>query len=314
MALMLGFAFQLQMDAVEAFSFLLGMMAVTATTGDITSILFGIPGRRVHRLHHRGRSSHGQEGPGRTGAGGLAHELPHGRHHRRRRHRRGRPHRHAAGALPGDAGVLHAHRGRRHVRGRSERRQRRQGPGRGRPRLYLLAGGPGHADRHRALHFRLHLPVGRRRDRRRGHRAGAGHRGAVRDSRDRRPCHQGRQHRPGTRGPARRRARGRQGRVSPLVDRGPLQRHGHLHRHHPGHGRTRFPMGGLRPGHAVLGQAGPGGHRRHRGRRGARRGQQLDPWRRADPHHRLRHPRQRHHRHPAGGVSHPGSASPAPPC
>ena len=44
MALMLGFAFQLEMDAVEAFSFLLGMMAVTATTGDITSILFGIPG------------------------------------------------------------------------------------------------------------------------------------------------------------------------------------------------------------------------------------------------------------------------------
>jgi len=44
MALMLGFAFQLKMEAVEAFSFLLGMMAVTATTGDITSILFGIPG------------------------------------------------------------------------------------------------------------------------------------------------------------------------------------------------------------------------------------------------------------------------------
>ncbi len=44
MALMLGFAFQFKMSAVEAFSFLLGMMAVTATTGDITSILFGIPG------------------------------------------------------------------------------------------------------------------------------------------------------------------------------------------------------------------------------------------------------------------------------
>lgn len=44
MALMLGFAFQLKMDAVQAFSFLLGMMSVTATTGDITSILFGIPG------------------------------------------------------------------------------------------------------------------------------------------------------------------------------------------------------------------------------------------------------------------------------
>ena len=29
---------------MEAFSFLLGMTAVTATTGDITSILFGVPG------------------------------------------------------------------------------------------------------------------------------------------------------------------------------------------------------------------------------------------------------------------------------
>ena len=44
MALMLGFVFQFKMTAVEAFAFLLGMMAVVATTGDITSILFGIPG------------------------------------------------------------------------------------------------------------------------------------------------------------------------------------------------------------------------------------------------------------------------------
>jgi TctA family transporter len=42
MALMLPFIFK--MDAVEAFAFLLGMAAVTATTGDITSILFGVPG------------------------------------------------------------------------------------------------------------------------------------------------------------------------------------------------------------------------------------------------------------------------------
>jgi len=42
MALMLPFVFK--MDAVEAFAFLLGMAAVTATTGDITSILFGVPG------------------------------------------------------------------------------------------------------------------------------------------------------------------------------------------------------------------------------------------------------------------------------
>ncbi len=32
------------MNAVEAFAFLLGMTAVTATTGDITSVLFGVPG------------------------------------------------------------------------------------------------------------------------------------------------------------------------------------------------------------------------------------------------------------------------------
>ena len=42
MALMLPFVFK--MNAVEAFAFLLGMTAVTATTGDITSVLFGVPG------------------------------------------------------------------------------------------------------------------------------------------------------------------------------------------------------------------------------------------------------------------------------
>src|SRR4029077_16526471 len=38
MALLLPFVFK--MSAVEAFAFLLGMTAVTATTGDITSVLF----------------------------------------------------------------------------------------------------------------------------------------------------------------------------------------------------------------------------------------------------------------------------------
>jgi TctA family transporter len=42
LALMLPFIFTMQ--PVEAFAFLLGMTAVTATTGDITSILFGVPG------------------------------------------------------------------------------------------------------------------------------------------------------------------------------------------------------------------------------------------------------------------------------
>jgi TctA family transporter len=35
------------MEAIETFAFLLGMSAVTATTGDITSILFGIPGEAI---------------------------------------------------------------------------------------------------------------------------------------------------------------------------------------------------------------------------------------------------------------------------
>lgn len=42
LALMLPFTFD--MEPVGAFAFLLGMLSVTATTGDITSILFGVPG------------------------------------------------------------------------------------------------------------------------------------------------------------------------------------------------------------------------------------------------------------------------------
>lgn len=42
LALMLPFIYK--MDAVSAFAFLLGSNAVTATTGDITSVLFGVPG------------------------------------------------------------------------------------------------------------------------------------------------------------------------------------------------------------------------------------------------------------------------------
>src|SRR3990167_8785230 len=42
LALMLPFIYK--MDPTTAFAFLLGANAVTATTGDITSILFGVPG------------------------------------------------------------------------------------------------------------------------------------------------------------------------------------------------------------------------------------------------------------------------------
>jgi TctA family transporter len=43
LALMLPFSYTIK-TPVEAFAFLLGMLAVTGTTGDLTSILFGIPG------------------------------------------------------------------------------------------------------------------------------------------------------------------------------------------------------------------------------------------------------------------------------
>src|SRR3972149_3137287 len=42
LALMLPFIYD--MSPIEAFAFLLGMHSVTATTGDITSVLFGVPG------------------------------------------------------------------------------------------------------------------------------------------------------------------------------------------------------------------------------------------------------------------------------
>lgn len=45
LAIMLPFTYS--MEPVAAFGFLLGMLAVTGTTGDITSILFGIPGESV---------------------------------------------------------------------------------------------------------------------------------------------------------------------------------------------------------------------------------------------------------------------------
>src|ERR671918_2357030 len=43
LALMLPFSYTIK-EPVEAFAFLLGMLAVTGTTGDITSVLFGVPG------------------------------------------------------------------------------------------------------------------------------------------------------------------------------------------------------------------------------------------------------------------------------
>jgi len=45
LALMLPFIYK--MDPTTAFAFLLGSNAVTATTGDITSVLFGVPGEGI---------------------------------------------------------------------------------------------------------------------------------------------------------------------------------------------------------------------------------------------------------------------------
>src|SRR5581483_10692750 len=45
LALMLPFTFH--MKPVEAFAFLLGMLSVSVMFGDITSILFGVPGERL---------------------------------------------------------------------------------------------------------------------------------------------------------------------------------------------------------------------------------------------------------------------------
>ena len=49
MALMLPFVFS--MTPVSAIAFLLGMYSVTATTGDITSVLFGVRARKLRRGH-----------------------------------------------------------------------------------------------------------------------------------------------------------------------------------------------------------------------------------------------------------------------
>lgn len=47
-ALVLMLPFIIKMKPVEAFAFLLWVTAVTATTGDITSVLFGVPIPRGH--------------------------------------------------------------------------------------------------------------------------------------------------------------------------------------------------------------------------------------------------------------------------
>ncbi|MGH7816904.1 MAG: tripartite tricarboxylate transporter permease [Candidatus Binatia bacterium] len=63
LALMLPFVFD--MNPMDAFAFLLGMLAVTSTTGDITSILFGVPGESISAaliLDGHPMAKHGEAG------------------------------------------------------------------------------------------------------------------------------------------------------------------------------------------------------------------------------------------------------------
>ena len=55
LALMLPFIYD--MDPIPAFAFLLGMHAVVATTGDITSVLFGIPGEATAVVVRTGKQT-----------------------------------------------------------------------------------------------------------------------------------------------------------------------------------------------------------------------------------------------------------------
>src|SRR5712664_2211356 len=78
LALMLPFIYTMQ--PVEAFAFLLGMHSVVATTGDITSILFGVPGESTtaaiildgHAMAKKGEAERGAErAPGAALASSL---------------------------------------------------------------------------------------------------------------------------------------------------------------------------------------------------------------------------------------------------
>ena len=123
LALMLPFVFT--MTPVEAFAFLLGMHSVAATTGDITSILFGVPGEGLsaatvvdgHPMAKRGEA-------GRALGAALMSSLA-GRSHRGRDPRGVRPDRPPARADVRVSGAVH-------------------GLGRG-PRLYHLAQRAGRA-------------------------------------------------------------------------------------------------------------------------------------------------------------------------
>ena len=81
LALMLPFIYK--MDPTTAFAFLLGSHAVTATTGDITSVLFGVPGEGITAATIVDGHAMAKKGEAGRALGGGAHELSRRGHLRR---------------------------------------------------------------------------------------------------------------------------------------------------------------------------------------------------------------------------------------
>ena len=156
---MLPFIFS--MTPVEAFSFLLGMTAVTATTGDITSILFGVPGEPItasilvdgHPMAKKGEAGRALGAAlmsSFVGAifGALCLAICY-------------PGREAAGPVRRLAPVLHARHARHRVPGFADRRIRDEGARRGMPRAAVCPGGARPDFRHRTIYLRDALSLGR---------------------------------------------------------------------------------------------------------------------------------------------------------
>ena len=159
LALMLPFSYSIK-EPISAFAFLLGMLAVTGTTGDLTSILFGIPGEGSSAALILDGYPDVEKRRGRPRPGRGDHELGARRRHRRSLAGTVDPDHAPAGAAVRLAGIvyhrdhghhLHRHLGRPIVDQRPARRRYRPHARRHRRRS---------ANRFAALHLRLALFVG----------------------------------------------------------------------------------------------------------------------------------------------------------
>jgi hypothetical protein len=112
LALMLPFVYK--MDTVAAFAFLLGMNTVNETTGDITSVLFGVPGEATTTATIV--DGHPMAKNGEAGVGGSADEFSRGRNIRRHCLSFSSPDHESAGALHRLARVLYARSARNNIR------------------------------------------------------------------------------------------------------------------------------------------------------------------------------------------------------